>query len=115
VVVDCLDNLSSVNYNVRTFELQQTSVFEKWRDGLEDNKVRAIIAARLDRLGFGLLGDVTPVGDGVRELRIQYGAGFRIYFKQSGKTIIILLCGGDKSTQDKDIKKARELAQELEL
>jgi len=71
-----------------------------------------MIASRLDRLAFGNAGDVRPVGEGVSELRIDYGPGYRVYFKQRGDTIAILLCGGDKRTQDRDIKTAKRLAAE---
>jgi|SRR5204863_3770210 len=95
-------------------ELKQTETFQKWRIRLKDAKVRALIASRLDRLAFGHAGDVEPVGDGISELRIHYGPGYRIYFQKRGKTIIVLLCGGDKSTQAKDIKAAKRLAEEWE-
>lgn len=72
-----------------------------------------MIASRLDRLAQGNAGDVQPVGEGISELRIHYGAGYRIYFQRRGELIIILLCGGDKSTQAKDIKTAKRLAEEL--
>jgi putative addiction module killer protein len=91
-------------------EFKQTENFQKWRTRLKDQRTRALIASRLDRLAFGLAGDVKPVGEGVSELRIDYGPGFRIYFKRRGATIIILLCGGDKSSQDKDIQTAKRLA-----
>ncbi len=74
--------------------------------------MRAIIASRLDRLAQGHAGDVESVGEGVSELRIHYGPGYRVYFQKSGSTIIVLLCGGDKSTQTKDIKAAKRLAKE---
>lgn len=93
-------------------ELQQTETFRKWRLQLKDELARALIASRLDRLAFGHAGDVAPVGEGVSELRIHHGPGYRIYFRKKGKTIIILLCGGDKSTQVKDIKAAKRLAGE---
>lgn len=73
---------------------------------------RASIASRLDRLAYGNRGDVRPVGHGVSELRIDYGPGYRIYFQKRGKTIVILLCGGDKRTQDRDIETAKRLAAE---
>jgi putative addiction module killer protein len=92
------------------FEIKQTGVFLKWRLGVKDSRVRAMIASRLDRLAFGLMGDVKPVGSGVSEMRIHIGPGFRIYFKQQGSTVIVLLCGGSKSTQSNDIKKAISLA-----
>jgi len=94
-------------------ELKQTEVFEKWETSVSDKKVRAIIAARLYRLANGLAGDVQSVGEGISELRIHYGAGYRIYFKKVGKAIIVLLCGGDKNTQKQDIKLAKELAREV--
>ena len=90
-------------------EFQQTDTFRKWRMRLKDERVRALIASRLDRLAFGNAGDVRSVGEGISELRIDYGPGYRIYFKKRGHTIIILLCGGDKSTQTKDIKTAKRL------
>lgn len=94
-------------------EIKQTEVFQKWRKKLKDDRLRGLIASRLDRLAFGHLGDVEPVGEGISELRIHYGAGCRIYFYKEGQTIIVLLCGGDKSTQKKDIKLAKRLAIEL--
>ncbi len=93
-------------------ELRQTETFRKWRTRLKDERVRALIASRLDRLAFGLTGDVEPVGHRVSELRIHYGPGYRVYFQKRGNTIIVLLCGGDKSTQAKDIKAAKRLAEE---
>lgn len=96
------------------FELKQTETFRKWREQLNDERARALIASRLDRLAYGHTGDAAPVGDGISELRIHYGPGFRIYFRKQGKTVIVLLCGGDKSTQAKDIKTAKRLMKELE-
>jgi putative addiction module killer protein len=93
-------------------ELKQTETFRKWRTRLRDHRTRALIASRLDRLSHGHAGDVEPVGEGVSELRIHHGPGYRIYFQKRGNTIIILLCGGDKSTQEKDIRTAKRLAQE---
>ena len=94
-------------------ELKQTEVFQKWRLRLKDERARAIIASHLDRLAYGHAGDVAPVGQGISELRIHYGPGYRIYFQRRGRTILVLLCGGDKSTQAKDIKIAKRLANEL--
>jgi putative addiction module killer protein len=93
-------------------ELKQTETFRKWRMRLKDERVRGLIASRLDRLAFGHAGDAEPVGQGISELRIHYGHGYRIYFHKRGNTIIVLLCGGDKSTQAKDIKTAKRLAAE---
>jgi putative addiction module killer protein len=92
-------------------ELKQTETFREWRTQLKDERARVLIASRLDRLAFGLAGDAEPVGQGVSELRIHHGPGYRIYFQKRGNTIIVLLCGGDKSTQAKDIKAAKRLAE----
>ncbi|MGA2570442.1 MAG: type II toxin-antitoxin system RelE/ParE family toxin [Terracidiphilus sp.] len=93
-------------------QLKQTEIFRRWRTKLKDERARALIASRLDRLAFGSAGDVKPVGQGVSELRIDHGPGYRVYFQKRGNTIILLLCGGDKSTQDRDIKTAKRLAVE---
>jgi putative addiction module killer protein len=94
------------------FELKQTETFRKWRLGQKDERTRAVIASRLDRLAFGNAGDARPVGEGVSELRIDYGPGYRIYFQKRGNSFVILLCGGDKSTQSKDIQTAKRLAKQ---
>jgi putative addiction module killer protein len=93
-------------------EFKQTETFLRWRTRLKDERARAMIASRLDRLAFGNAGDVKPVGHGISELRIDYGPGYRLYFLRRGDEIIILLCGGDKSSQQKDIKTAKLLAEE---
>lgn len=93
-------------------EFKQTEVFRKWRTRLKDERARTLIASRLDRLAFGNAGDVKPVGEGVSELRIDYGPGYRVYFCRRGKEIIILLCGGDKRSQVKDIENAKRIAKE---
>lgn len=95
-------------------EVRKTAAFSDWMAGLRDHRARAKIAARIDRLAFGNPGDVEPVGEGVSELRIHYGPGYRVYFVRRSKTLIVLLCGGDKSTQTKDIKTAKVLAANLE-
>lgn len=92
-------------------ELKQTATFRKWwTKTLRDTRAKAILAARLDRLAYGLSGDTKPVGHGISELRIQYGPGYRVYYQQRGATLIVLLCGGDKSSQARDIQAARQLA-----
>jgi len=95
-------------------EVRQTPAFSDWMARLRDHRARAKIAARIDRLALGNPGDVAPVGAGVSELRIQYGPGYRVYFVKRDTTSIVLLCGGDKSTQAKDIKTAKILAAILE-
>lgn len=94
-------------------EIRKTAVFAQWLDELRDIKARARVQVRIERLAAGNPGDVEPVGEGVSELRINYGPGYRVYFKQQGQELIILLAGGDKSTQAKDIKAALRLAQHL--
>ena len=94
-------------------QIAKTDVFEKWFQSLKDRQAKRIIIARLDRVAYGLLGDVKSLGDGVSELRINYGPGYRLYCKQQGNVLIILLCGGNKSSQQEDIKKAKELAKEV--
>jgi putative addiction module killer protein len=95
-------------------ELKQTETFRRWRTRLKDQHARALIASRLDRLAYGHQGDAVPVGQGISELRIHYGPGYRVYFKRRGNQLIVLLCGGTKSTQQRDIKAAKRLADELE-
>ena len=92
-------------------ELKQTETFRKWWTGLKDKRALGIILARLDRLAYGHAGDAEPVGDGVSELRIHHGPGYRVYFQKRGNTLIILLCGGDKRTQRQDIKRAQALGE----
>ncbi|WP_417231731.1 type II toxin-antitoxin system RelE/ParE family toxin [Brevundimonas sp.] len=94
-------------------EIEQTDEFRDWLAALRDLRARARIAARIDRLRFGNPGVVEPVGDGVSEIKIDYGPGYRLYYKSKGKTIVIMLCGGDKSRQQTDIKKAKNLASKL--
>lgn len=93
-------------------ELIRSATFDRWLSGLRDRRAVARIAARLDRLASDNPGDAQPVGDGVSELRINYGPGYRVYFIQRGPVLIILLCGGDKSSQDRDIKQAKVLAEQ---
>ncbi|KRQ17771.1 type II toxin-antitoxin system RelE/ParE family toxin [Bradyrhizobium manausense] len=94
-------------------EVRQTDIFASWLRALKDANAVARIAARIRRLELGNLGDVKPVGEGVSELRIDYGPGYRIYFIQQGNTAVILLCGGDKRTQNKDIRTAKRMAKEV--
>ncbi len=95
------------------FEVRQHPAFANWLDGLRDMPTQALIGRRIDGLEAGLLGDVKFVGAGVRELRINHGPGFRVYFVQRGSALIILLCGGDKGSQRSDIARAIQLAEEV--
>jgi putative addiction module killer protein len=90
--------------------LRRTDEFARWLRGLRDLRAKAIVQARVERLISGNPGDVRPVGAGVSELRINFGPGYRVYFQQRGAVLIILLAGGDKSTQAKDIRTAIDLA-----
>lgn len=93
-------------------EVVSTRLFADWLGALRDATAKARILQRIDRLRLGNAGDTKPVGEGISEMRVDHGPGFRIYFRRSGEQIVVLLCGGDKSTQDRDIVKARALARE---
>ncbi|MCW0182397.1 MAG: type II toxin-antitoxin system RelE/ParE family toxin [Zavarzinia sp.] len=95
-------------------EVRQTITFRNWLDGLKDRRARERIAQRIVRLQAGLFGDV-KFFDGIGELRVDHDPGYRVYFVQRGRLLIILLCGGDKGSQDRDIRKAQALAAELEV
>ncbi len=94
-------------------EIRKTETFERWFTGLRDRNAVARIKSRIDRLQLGLPGDARSVGEGVSEMRINYGPGYRVYFVQRGTKVIILLAGGDKRTQSRDIEKAIELERML--
>ncbi len=94
-------------------EIRKTQIFGQWLDGLRDIRARARIQARIERLAMGNAGDVKPVGEGVSELRIDYGPGYRVYFKKRRRELIVLFAGGNKSTQASDIKTALRLARNL--
>jgi putative addiction module killer protein len=95
-------------------DVQQTDVFASWFAGLRDRTVRGRITARIERLQLGNPGDVKPVGEGLSELRLDFGPGYRLYFTQRGERFILLLCGGTKRTQSSDIAQAEQIAAELE-
>ena len=94
-------------------EVRRAERFIVWLNGLRDARAVAKIAIRIKRLADGNFGDVAPVGDGVSALRIHYGPGYRVYFVRRGEVVVILLCGGDKSTQARDIAMARDMAREV--
>lgn len=94
-------------------QIQQTETYAKWFAGVLDRVTRARIDIRIRRLSLGNAGDTKPVGEGVSELRVDHGPGYRIYFIQRSEVVIVLLAGGDKSTQDKDIRNAKALANDL--
>ena len=96
------------------YEVRQTDEFEAWLDGLADAIGKEAIATRILRVQRGLFGDSGPVGGNVSELRVHVGPGYRAYYTVRGRTIVFMLCGGDKSTQKKDIKKAKDIAAQLE-
>jgi putative addiction module killer protein len=93
-------------------EIQLSATFTRWLRSLRDARARARIVARIDRMAAGNVGDAKPVGGGLSEIRIHYGPGYRVYFMQSGTALIVLLCGGDKRSQAKDIESARGIAQD---
>ncbi|MDP8050817.1 type II toxin-antitoxin system RelE/ParE family toxin [Pasteurella atlantica] len=98
---------------MKKISVRTTPIFDKWLDSLKDFRAVARISARIDRLKMGNLGDHKSVGSGIFELRIPEGKGYRVYFKNYNGVLVILLCGGDKTTQSKDIKQANKIAKEL--
>lgn len=94
-------------------DIRQTAEYSKWYAKLRDLNAKARISIRLERVALGNFGDAKSVGGGVQELRVDYGPGYRVYFTRRGDVVVILLCGGDKRTQDADIKRAQDLAEEL--
>ncbi|NLY15320.1 MAG: type II toxin-antitoxin system RelE/ParE family toxin [Gammaproteobacteria bacterium] len=96
-------------------EVRTTTKFTEWFKSLKDRRAKARIQARIDRVEMGHFGDVAPIGEGVSELRIFYGLGYRVYFVQKDAVVVILLSGGEKSSQKADIVKAKEIARQLEV
>jgi putative addiction module killer protein len=94
-------------------EIIKTDEFDDWLSALADQRAVAKIASRIERLGMGNPGDVKPVGEGVSEMRVPYGPGYRVYYKQTGRKIVVILCGGDKSSQTRDIQRAKAMAAPL--
>jgi len=105
--------LYPVGYIPCVIEIRQTDECKPWSDGLRDIQAKARILTRIRRLSLGNFGDIKPVGEGVSELRITYGPGYRVYLKHWGDVVVVLLAGGDKSSQKRDIERAKELARGL--
>jgi putative addiction module killer protein len=99
-----------MDYNSSSCQIFKSATFDEWFANLQDRQAKARIAARIDRLAVGNPGDVKPVGSGVSEMRVDYGPGYRVYFAQRGSKVVVVLCAGDKRTQDSDIKRAIEIA-----
>ncbi|RON28563.1 MULTISPECIES: type II toxin-antitoxin system RelE/ParE family toxin [Pseudomonas] len=93
--------------------IQQTTIFVAWHASIRDLRAKVAIARRIDRASAGNLGDIKPVGDGVSEMRVDVGAGYRVYFTMRNGAVIVLLAGGDKSSQNTDIRRAKKLAREV--
>lgn len=110
-----MDKLYPTGYTqtVTGIEVRKTEVYVRWLDSLRDGRARARVLARVERLRTGNPGDVQPVGEGVSELRIDYGPGYRVYFMRRGQALVILLAGGDKGSQKTDIRRALRLARNL--
>lgn len=108
-----LDARCGVNYSLRVYSVIQTDQFSDWLHGLRDRTAAGLVTKRVIRMGAGNLGDVKNLGDGLSEARIFYGPGYRLYFTLRDGVVIILLCGGDKTSQDRDIERARLLMKEV--
>ncbi len=98
---------------IKTFDVQVTATFQGWLDALRDMRAQVAIARRIERVRFGNFGDAKPVGDGISELRVNVGAGYRVYFVQRGIHVLVVLAGGDKASQARDIKRAKQIAKEI--
>ena len=109
-----VDRADVVAYKLHMPTIKRTDEFSSWLKKLGDVRAKAKILQRIDRLSQGNPGDVAPVGSGISEMRIHYGPGYRVYFVQRGEEVVVLLCGGDKSSQSADIASAKKLASELE-
>jgi putative addiction module killer protein len=112
-IKNTIDFMYPMGYTVNMITVRETENFQNWIRNLKDRIAQSIITARIRRISGGNFGDSKPVGDGVSELRIDYGPGYRVYFTRQGQEIIILLCDGDKSTQTRDIEAAKRIAKTL--
>lgn len=113
-MTDDLDSSQNVLYTGQAFSLEETLEFAKWLEGLRDRKAKVKIADRIKRASNGNFGDHRSVNGGVFEMRIDYGPGYRVYYFQRDKELVILVCGGDKRTQDADVAFAKRLKEEIE-
>lgn len=109
-----VDKSPNVLYEGHVFQIRETIEFAKWFEALRDRRASAKIVDRIRRAGDGNFGDVKHAGAGLSEMRIDHGPGYRVYFSQRGNELVVLLCGGDKRTQDRDIKHAKQLKSELD-
>jgi putative addiction module killer protein len=109
-----VDHQKNVAYTLHMPAVKRTDEFSTWIKNLRDARAKVKILARIDRLALGNPGDVAPVGEGVSEMRIHFGPGYRVYFVQRGEEVVVLLCGGDKASQSADIAEAKKLAANLE-
>lgn len=109
-----VDDFRRVYYSTRVIDILQTPEFSKWLHKLKDRAAKVRILERLERVRTGNIGDHKPLGGGLHEMRLTYGPGYRVYYAMDGQTVIVLLVGGNKSTQSKDIEKAREIWKELQ-
>ena len=107
-----LGTLRCVNYGIQMVEVIKSSTFDQWLKKLRDPRAKARIQMRIRWLGLGNPGDVRPIGEGLSEMRIDYGSGYRVYYLQQGGVLVVLLCGGDKRTQQRDIARAKSIAAE---
>ena len=106
------DKLSGIPYTMIMFTVARSAIFDRWLRRLRDDRAVVLITARLERVVQGNIGDYRPVGDGVSEMRINYGPGYRVYFIRDGTTVVVLLCGGDKGSQKRDIERAKQIVTE---
>ena len=106
--------MDTLVYAPIVFTVHRSTTFDQWLRGLQDRRAVAVVSQRLERVAQGKLGDVRSVGDGVSEMRIHYGPGYRLYLLRDGAAVVVLLCGGDKDSQRRDIANAKRLAKEWE-
>lgn len=104
--------MKGVYHDIQVFEVYKSASFERWIRGLKDRQAARRVNVRIDRLAAGNAGDADSVGDGISEMRIHYGPGYRVYFMRRGTLVVVLLCGGDKGSQQRDIERAKRIARD---